>query len=194
MIDISKQFNFLSGAWHLAYYTPGYWPSGSLSSLILNFKDNKKDSVDKWSRWAKDELAKNNFSFNFIIRALRSTETQVSGLQGLDALGGYLAQNLNAIYCPEVLKKIRITTSMHTLNKAKREESIHGAYIVADRKYNFRNKNILIIDDVCTSGTTVKEMVRSLKEVWPSGRYYFFCLGKTKRSWTANDNIEQNYF
>jgi predicted amidophosphoribosyltransferase len=106
-----------------------------------------------------------------------------------------LAQNLSAIYCPEVLRKKNVTPSMHTLaTKMEREETINGCYTVSNSQHQFNNKNILIIDDVCTSGTTIKEIIRALKEVWPNGHYYFCFLGKTKRNKQANDHINQHYF
>lgn len=195
MIEISNQYFFLSKVWHLAYYIPNNRPQGSLSNYILKFKENETYFVKSWSRWAKDELAKTNVPFDFIIRALGGTETQVTGLKGLDTLGRYLAQELNAIYCPEVLQKIRPTPSMHTIRrKTDREAAMLGSYIVADHQYNFNNKNILIIDDVCTSGTTIMEIIRSLRDVWPDGHYYFFFLAKTNYNEHANDNIEQHYF
>lgn len=195
MIEISNQDFFLNKVWHLAYYIPSNRLQGSLSNYLIEFKDNETNSVNSWSRWAKDELAKTNVPFHFIIRALGGAETQATGSKGLDVLGRCLARALNAIYCPEVLQKNRSTPSMHTLKrKAERETALLGSYIVADHQYDFNNKNILIIDDVCTSGTTIMEIIRALRDIWPDGNYYFFFLAKTNHNKNANDNIKQQYF
>jgi len=195
MINISEDYSFLSGAWHLAYYIPSNKPTGSLSSNILEFKKANKPYFLAWTKWAVDDLSKLNIHFDFILRALGSKELKVSGTKGLDLMGKVLAEKLNSIYIPSVLEKNRETRSMHTLKtKAERREAINGSYFVAKQPYDFDKKNILILDDVTTSSITIQEILRALKVAFPNAQYFLFCLGKTEYNTEANDSITKAYF
>lgn len=196
MIDISHEFTFLNGAWHLAYYIPRYKDNGPISDYILRFKKCVEFYLQCWTVWSFDELSNVGIHFDYIVRALGSDELKVSRTNGLDCLGGILEENLpSAKYVPETLGKNILTPSMHSLNTIyERQNVIHNSYFVADLTNNFNNKNILILDDITTSGTTIREIHRALKEVWPNGRYHLFCLGKTNHDENANDNIPLNHF
>lgn len=195
MINISSDYSFLAGAWHLAYYIPSNKPTGSLSRNIIEFKESNKPFVTAWSKWAADDLSTLPIHFDFILRALGSSELKVSETKGLDAMGKVLAEKLNSIYIPSVLAKNRVTPPMHTLKtKPERRAAIKDSYFVAKQPYDFDKKNILILDDVTTSSITIQEILRALKVVFPNAKYYLFCLGKTEYNSAANDTITQAYF
>lgn len=195
MINISNEYRFLAGAWHLAYYRPQNRPSGSLSDCILKFKDNYTHYVDRWTSLACQDIISTGLKFDFIVRALGSKELKVTRVKGLDKMGELIASRLNCVYCPEVLEKNRETPSMHSLKtKAERESGIGNSYFIAKSNLNFNHKKILIIDDVTTSQTTIKEIIRALKVEWPEGEFYLFCLGRTTYSDEDIDTIQTNYF
>lgn len=58
------------------------------------------------------------------------------------------------------------------LSKDKRKENIRDSFCVMKREY-FRNKNLLIIDDVITTGSTLQELGKTLKSEG-SGELYAF--------------------
>jgi ComF family protein len=60
-------------------------------------------------------------------------------------------------------KRIKYTETLTSMNIREREKNISGAFKV-NRIHNISGKNILIIDDVITSGNTVSEFGRTLKE------------------------------
>jgi competence protein ComFC len=60
-------------------------------------------------------------------------------------------------------KRIKYTETQTSMNIKEREKNIAGAFRVKDNK-NISGKNILIIDDVITSGNTVSEFGRTLKQ------------------------------
>jgi len=59
------------------------------------------------------------------------------------------------------IKRIKMTKTQTKLNAIQRKENMHGAFKIR-RKKNIQNKNILLIDDVITTGATVKECAKSL--------------------------------
>jgi ComF family protein len=62
----------------------------------------------------------------------------------------------------ELIKRIKDTKPQYNLNKAQRMLNLSKAFQVNPEKYN--NKKILLIDDICTTGSTFEEMIRNLKE------------------------------
>lgn len=197
LININNEYRFLNlqNAWHLAYYISGNRPHGSLAANILEFKNGSAFYVNAWSNWAIAELQPLNIQFDFIVRALGSSELQVTGNRPLDSLGNRLANSLNCQFVANTLSKTRVTPPMHTLRTLpERRAAINGSYIVNNATRDFNNRRVLIIDDVTTTNLTVGEILRALRVNWNNGRYYLFCLGKTSHDHDANNNIATNYF
>ena len=61
-----------------------------------------------------------------------------------------------------VLFKIKNTAPQSTLNKAERKSNLKGAYVIKNET-EIKNKKILILDDVYTTGSTAKECSKLLK-------------------------------
>ena len=60
------------------------------------------------------------------------------------------------------LQKEKNTVAQSTLNKQERRENIRNAYICKNKEL-IKNKNILIFDDVYTTGNTVNECSKALR-------------------------------
>jgi len=79
----------------------------------------------------------------------------------------YIAKGVNRRLClaldERCVKRIKYTETQTSMNIKEREKNIAGAFKVRDRN-NIEGKNILIVDDVITSGNTVSEFGRTLKE------------------------------
>ncbi len=66
---------------------------------------------------------------------------------------------------PKVLARIRYTTPQaQTASREERIRNMHGAFSVCD-KNAVAGKTIILVDDVLTTGSTVNEAARVLKEV-----------------------------
>ncbi len=76
-----------------------------------------------------------------------------------------LAKNLAKIhhksYLPRVLRRTKNTQSQGHMNANKRQENIKNAFQVSNSQ-QIKNKNVLIIDDVLTTGATVNECTKVL--------------------------------
>lgn len=185
-----------SNAWHLAYYVPknsGESDERVYSDEMLNFKDGNRESIIKWSLWAASELQKLNIHFDYVIRALNSDEIMATDQSGLDVLGSHLEMRFGWKYCPSVLKKTRHGKPMKGMKKAQRQENVDGLYIIGNSSVDFNGKNILILDDITTTGTTAAAINNTLKKKWPNGVYYFFALAKTNGRPNANNSISENF-
>lgn len=82
-----------------------------------------------------------------------------------DAVLKYLPSHFSC--SDSILRKIRNTPKQNSIeNRADRFKNIEGAFSVID-PYPFTNKNIIIIDDVVTTGATIGEAHRVLTQSQP---------------------------
>lgn len=84
-------------------------------------------------------------------------------------IGKLLAKKLNLKFI-EILKKVKHTKSQVGLKVIDREENIKNAFSL-DSKFLTLDSNVLLIDDVWTTGSTIKECClvlkqAGLKKVW----------------------------
>lgn len=69
-------------------------------------------------------------------------------------------------YIPDALLRIRHTVPQNGLTAKDRDRNVHGAFVVNDRwRSSLRDRNILLVDDVFTTGATLNECARILKSV-----------------------------
>ena len=85
------------------------------------------------------------------------------GFDHAKLLGKAVADNLNIPFCEKAAVKIKNNLPQHTLTARQREENVHGVYKIV-KPDDVKGKNILLIDDVFTTGSTVNEISRILKK------------------------------
>ena len=61
----------------------------------------------------------------------------------------------------ELIKRVKDTKPQYKLNKQERMKNLAQAFIVNKEAYN--NKTLLILDDICTTGSTFEEMINTFK-------------------------------
>ena len=79
-----------------------------------------------------------------------------------DAFGCVLANNLKAEFSTRILAKSRWTTDQSNLTGLERRQNLDGAFTV-HRKSKIAGRNVLLVDDIMTTGTTAKEAAKTLK-------------------------------
>lgn len=80
-----------------------------------------------------------------------------------------LAMELSKIsgitYEPRILRKVKSTRPQEGLSRTSRQKNLAGSFGVSEKhKHLLKDKNIVIIDDVMTTGTTVNECAKILKK------------------------------
>ena len=73
-----------------------------------------------------------------------------------------IAKNLNLKCENRCLIKYKDTIEQSKLNKAERKTNLKDAYIVVNRK-RIKDKNVILLDDIYTTGSTVNECAKVLK-------------------------------
>ncbi|MBT6048131.1 MAG: hypothetical protein HOG49_15085 [Candidatus Scalindua sp.] len=193
MHNMSSNFQFLSGAYFLAYYIPrSHESTDKVSSYILHFKKNKEPITSKWIALSSKEVCDHILNIDLIVRVLSSTELIASGNTSLDRLGATLAKYTGSKYEKQLLKKTRNTRSLKYLSRAERLEEIEGSYeFQRSQIVPHNNPRILLIDDIVTTGSTIREVNRAIKSILPNCRLYFFTIGKTYDSWASYDQSNE---
>lgn len=75
-----------------------------------------------------------------------------------------ISKKLRLRYCGAVLKKAKNTPLQSKLSRAERIKNVKGSFSVRkDKESEVRDKNILLVDDLFTTGSTANECARVLK-------------------------------
>ena len=77
-----------------------------------------------------------------------------------------MAKNLGIEYNTDCLFKVKNIVEQSKLNKEERQKNIQGVYEL-HKQNRLQNKKILLIDDIYTTGSTVNECCKILKQASP---------------------------
>ncbi len=83
-----------------------------------------------------------------------------------------LCKHAGLKYSSKILRRKRYTDSQTTMSRAEREENVSGAFSIKNKKA-IMNKNIILIDDVITTGATISECGKVLIENGAANIYAF---------------------
>lgn len=77
-------------------------------------------------------------------------------------LGKSLSKKLNIPFYPTILKRNRSTPSQGHMRRKQRQKNVLKAFSVSKQEL-IRNKTVLLLDDVMTTGATINECAKTLK-------------------------------
>ena len=94
---------------------------------------------------------------------LHKNKLKKRGFNQAEELAKGISKFLEKPIFNDVLLKIKPTFAQMELSKEKRRENIKGAF-VCQKPIVVRGKKILLVDDIFTTGATMEECARVLKE------------------------------
>lgn len=95
---------------------------------------------------------------------LYSTKERERGYNQAGLIAKGLSKRLHVPYMPELLVRTRHTPTQTKLNSEARKENVSGAFISPDSVSDYvYGRNILLVDDVFTTGATCSECAAELK-------------------------------
>ncbi|MCX6759718.1 MAG: ComF family protein [Candidatus Nealsonbacteria bacterium] len=114
-------------------------------------------------REALDPRTSNGADFILIPVPLDKKRLRWRGFNQAEELSKELAKFLKIPSIPNSLTKIKETFPQIKLSDKERKENVRGVFLIKDREL-IKNKNILLVDDVYTTGATMEECAIVLKK------------------------------
>ena len=140
-------------------YKPYLRPLGKKLSLLLI------RALERFP-WCVDYFSKNKF----ILVPLPLTRKKLAGrgFNQAELLAKEVSTKFGWPLAPEILKKIKNTPSQTDLTRQERKINVKGAF---KANQSLQEKNIILVDDIFTTGATLEEAARVLrqagaKEIW----------------------------
>ncbi len=93
---------------------------------------------------------------------LHKTKLKERGFNQSELFADFIRLNLNLPASFNNLRRVRNTLSQYQLSLEKRQLNIKDAFDCNDKSF-FKNKSVLIVDDIFTTGATLNECSRVLK-------------------------------
>lgn len=143
---------------------------GIIRSMILNYKFNEKSYL--YITFVNFLLKNEKFfkilkSYDTIIPVPISSERKNErGYNQSELLAKELAKKLNIECVKNCLIKNKNIIEQSKLTKVERQKNIQGVYILKNKE-KLINKKLLLIDDIFTTGSTVNECCKILKQANP---------------------------
>lgn len=95
---------------------------------------------------------------------LYSTKERERGYNQAALIAKELSKRLKLPYMPQLLERVRHTPTQTKLNSEARKENVLGAFASPDSAIDYvHGRNILLVDDVFTTGATCSECAAELK-------------------------------
>ena len=157
--------------YYLCHYIPLTTGIDTVSRSLLKFKRGAQPDLGNWLDRSLCAIQAKPIplpSGAIIIRALHHRETRVTPDHpcSLDLLGQTLAGHFRVPYLPGLLHKTRPTVINQGLTRTQRQAELQDVYAINPAAFIQpppRLRSILLLDDILTSGTTVRAIIRTIR-------------------------------
>lgn len=144
---------------------------GKVKILLHTYKFKKRSHLkkvlgDTLSSFANKYVPLQNFDLIVPVPLNRSTLLK-RGFNQSELLGKNLSNHSRIRFNSKVLKKTKPAHPQSLLTKLERKKNIQNAFLARPSK-KIQNKNILLVDDILTTGQTASECARVLKKAGAS--------------------------
>ncbi|MCX7845120.1 MAG: ComF family protein [Dictyoglomaceae bacterium] len=170
--NCKKEERIIDGLELLGYYKENW------ETLILKFKfGNKPYLARTLARLGKEKIKKKDWQIDFVTYVPMWREKELKrGYNHSEILAIFLGKELNIKVINALIQK-RPTLEQKSLEYKERIENVKDAYKI-NPKVNIKGRNILIVDDVYTTGATLKECTKELKK-GRANKVFSFVICKT---------------
>mgnify|MGYP004599237987 FL=1 len=153
------------------------------NAYLFEYKDKLRDKIIEYKFDDKPYLYK-DFAYLFINNQkicdfLKSYDIITAvpmyykkkmqrGYNQTELIAKELSKKINNLEYVNLLNKIKNTNNQMNLNKEERMQNLIGAYKINEKsKHLIANKNVLIFDDIYTTGSTIKECKKEIYKYNP---------------------------
>ncbi|MBU1130824.1 ComF family protein [Patescibacteria group bacterium] len=129
-----------------------------LSRLLIEFYDNATRPATDDSRFATRDLR-----YSIIPVPLNKKRLLERDFNQSELIGKLFSDYFGFELLADAVKRTRNTPHQVGLNKKQRQTNLKDAFIITKPDL-IKNENIILIDDVVTTGSTLEEIAKALKE------------------------------
>ena len=172
-IRLEKEFNFQSDDYfqdidkNFKEHHYFFRYENLIRNQILSLKFHEKPYIYKTISYFLENKRKNFENLKkydiMIVVPISKKRQKERGYNQSELIAKEISKMLSIKIEKNIIRKIKNTPPQSSLNKEQRQENIRGVYKVFNIK-KIKNKNILIIDDIYTTGNTVNECAKVLVE------------------------------
>ncbi len=136
---------------------------GNVRRAILKFKsDGAKYLAEPFARFMVERLLKEKIDFDIIIPVPSHPKSiKKRGYNPARLLADEISK-LTHKPVKDILCKVTLTQNQKYLNYKERQENLENSIILKDKSI-IKNKNVLIVDDIITTGATIETCAKLLK-------------------------------
>lgn len=125
-----------------------------------------------------DKLSIENINFDYILYVpLHKKRERKRGFNQSKIIANQLGKELG-IEVLDILERSKNTRRLFELDEKERKKELKNVFKISKDIENYRNKNVLLIDDIFTTGSTVNEISKLLKLNGINEVYIFTFLTK----------------
>ena len=136
-----------------------------IREIIHELKYRNQEIVGEiFAKQYSNEILENHtkHQFDYIVPVpLHPRKLKIRGYNQLDSFGKNLSKKLNIAYIPDLVIKNQ-NTKTQTKKTFENRNKYDFSLFSLNTKYDIKNKHILLIDDVVTTGTTLEECGRAI--------------------------------
>ena len=153
-------------------YCPLVYEAG-VRKMILKFKsDNAEYLAPPLAKLIATEIQKDNIKIDVIIAVpSHKTAIKMRGYNPASLLAKELSQLLNILFVENVVTKEIENKKQKDLNIRDRQTNVANCFCLKDIP-TIKDKNVLIVDDIITTGYTINAVAKVLK---PHAKHIYVC-------------------
>lgn len=133
-------------------------------NLIFKFKYSNQTYMSKYiAKIMKEKLELESIKFDYILFVpLHKKRQNKRGFNQSQKIAINLSKLLD-LPVLDILVRREQTKRLYKLKKIERQKELKNVFILKENKHNLKNKKILLVDDIFTTGSTVNEIAKVLK-------------------------------
>ncbi len=143
---------------------------GNLRRSIRQLKYHRAKAIGTWlgqqmaESWIKQNPAPDAIQLVIVPIPMFAAKEKLRGYNQAAVIAQQFARSTGYVYAPKLLRRDRETQAQYGVNARSRDANLASAFTVGDSSRFPANHRILIVDDIYTTGATVRSALTALKQ------------------------------